>query len=351
MDNTRKVFREIKADAMLTASPDLRVYLTGFPSSFGFVYTDAQETVFFTDPRYAEGAKAALKDSYISVEVAQSEDSVLDFVKSRKIKKLAVPVERVTLPQYQKLRARRFRIVDSMPAFTQAMAVKSAEEISHIAKACEIAEEAYLQLLGMLKEGMTETETAGFLEYLMRKSGAENRSFETIAAFGKNTSVPHHAPGNTKLQKGMPVLLDFGCKYGGYCSDITRTFLFGKGEESGEFIRAYEAVYAAHMAAAENIRAGMTGKRADAFARDKLKEQGLDKFFTHSLGHGIGINIHEYPTLSMRSEQKLECGMVFSVEPGVYFENKFGIRIEDTVRLEEGGAVSFMKTDKKLAVL
>lgn len=350
MDNTRKVFREIKADAMLTASPDLRRYLTGFPSSFGFVYTDAQETVFFTDPRYAEGAKAALKDSYISVEVAQSEDSVLDFVKSRKIKKLAVPLERITLPQYQKLRARRFRIVDSMPAFEDNMCFKTDEEIGFIAEACKIAESGYLDFLGSVKEGMTESEAAGLLEYYMRRHGAEDRSFETIAAFGKNTSVPHHAPGNTKLQKGMPVLLDFGCKYGGYCSDITRTFLFGNNDD-GEFKTVYEHVLEAHRIAAENIRAGITGEEADAFARDHLKKYGLDKFFTHSLGHGIGINIHEAPKLSARSLEILRNGMVFSIEPGVYFEGKFGIRIEDSVMLENGRVRSFMQTDKKLAVL
>ena len=350
MDNTRKVFREIKADAMLTASPDLRRYLTGFPSSFGFVYTDAQETVFFTDPRYAEGAKAALKDSYISVEVAQSEDSVLDFVKSRKIKKLAVPLERITLPQYQKLRARRFRIVDSMPAFEDNMCFKTDEEIGFIAEACKIAESGYLDFLGSVKEGMTENEAAGLLEYYMRRHGAEDRSFETIAAFGKNTSVPHHAPGNTKLQKGMPVLLDFGCKYGGYCSDITRTFLFGNNGD-GEFKTVYGHVLEAHRIAAENIRAGITGEEADAFARDHLKKYGLDKFFTHSLGHGIGINIHEAPKLSARSLEILRNGMVFSIEPGVYFEGKFGIRIEDSVMLENNRVRSFMQTDKKLAVL
>lgn len=350
MDNTRKVFREIKADAMLTASPDLRRYLTGFPSSFGFVYTDAQETVFFTDPRYAEGAKAALKDSYISVEVAQSEDSVLDFVKSRKIKKLAVPLERITLPQYQKLRARRFRIVDSMPAFEDNMCFKTDEEIGFIAEACKIAESGYLDFLGSVKEGMTESEAAGLLEYYMRRHGAEDRSFETIAAFGKNTSVPHHAPGNTKLQKGMPVLLDFGCKYGGYCSDITRTFLFGNNGD-GEFKTVYGHVLEAHCIAAENIRHGITGEEADAFARDHLKKYGLDKFFTHSLGHGIGINIHEAPKLSARSLEILRNGMVFSIEPGVYFEGKFGIRIEDSVMLENNRVRSFMQTDKKLAVL
>lgn len=335
---------------MLTVSPDLRRYLTGFASSFGFVYTDAQESVFFTDPRYAEGARAALKNTFIAVEVAKSEETVLDYIKSKKIKTLAVPTERLTLVQYGMLKKRKFKLFDCMPALNAAMSVKTEEEIACIARAADIAEKAYLALLEELKEGMTENETAGLLEYLMRKYGAEDRSFETIAAFGKNSSVPHHAAGADKLKRGMPVLLDFGCKFGGYCSDITRTFLFGNSADD-EFKTVYGRVLEAHKIAAENIRDGMTGKSADALARDYLKKFGLDKFFTHSLGHGIGVNIHEAPRLSQTSTDVLKNGMVFSIEPGVYFEGKFGIRIEDSVTIENERVKSFMKTEKGLTVL
>ncbi len=350
MDNTKKLFRAIKADAMLTSSEDLRAYLTGFSSSFGFVYTDAQESIFFTDPRYAEGAKKALKDEFIAVEIAKSEASVLDYIKSKKIKRLAVPLGRLTLPRAQALKKRRFRLEDSLSAFTAAMSVKSDPEKDCIARACSIAEHAFELWLGQIREGMTENEAAGLLEYLMRKCGASDRSFETIIAFGKNTAIPHHAPDATVLRCGMPVLADFGCRYGGYCSDMTRTFLFGKGEGQEDFARVYEKVLEAHLLCAEKIEAGMTGKAADAIARDHLRGYGLDKFFTHSLGHGIGINIHEFPTLGPNGADLLEDGMVFSIEPGVYFEGKFGIRIEDSVLLD-GGVKSFMKTDKKLTVL
>ncbi len=327
----------------------MRAYLTGFESSFGFVYTDAQESLFFTDPRYAEGAKEALKHEFIGVMVAKNEDSVFDYIKSKKVKKLAVPLERLTHPEYEKLR-RKFKLTDSTPVFREAMSVKSEEELDKIAKACEIAERAYGMLLAELKEGMTENETAGYLEYLMRKCGAQDRSFETIAAFGRNSSVPHHAPDDTRLKSGMPVLLDFGCKVGGYCSDITRTLWFG-GKPDEEFADVYGSVLKAHELAKEQIHAGMKGKDADAIARNYLQSRELDKFFTHSLGHGIGINIHEYPTLSPKGEGVLKDGMVFSIEPGVYFEGKFGIRIEDSVRLENGKVVSFMKSDKNLLVL
>ena len=349
MDNTKKIFREVNAEAMLTADEDLRRYLTGFPSSFGYVYTDAGESVFFTDPRYAEAAKQALAGTFTAVEIARSEDAVLEYVKEKGIRSLAVPFERVSLPLYEKLHKQRWKLTDSMSAFTAAMAHKDGHELACIREACRIAEEAFALLLPELKEGMTELEAAGMLEYLMLRGGAEDRSFKTIAAFGRNTSVPHHASGTAKLQNGMPVLLDFGCKYGGYCSDMTRTFCFGKPD--AEFKQAYMAVLEAHMAAAEGIRAGQTGKQADALARDVLAGYGCDKFFTHSLGHGIGINIHEYPTLGPRSEQILEENMVFSIEPGVYFEGKFGIRIEDSACMAGGRAESFMRSAKELIVL
>ena len=351
MDNTRKIFREIRADAMLTESADFRFYLTGFSSSFGIVYTDAQESVLFTDPRYAEGAKSALKNTFIGVEIAKDRSTVYDYVKSKKVRKLAVPFERITMPQWKDMADRHFKLVDSMPVFRRSMAVKTADETALIAKACRIAEQAYADVLASLKEGMSENETAALLEYRMRTNGAEDRSFETIVAFGKNSSVPHHASDGTKLAKGMPVLFDFGCKCSGYCSDITRTFLFGKNEESAEFCSVYGHVLEAHMLAAEKIASGMPGKEADAIARNHLKDHGLDKFFTHSLGHGIGINIHEAPTLGPSGEEMLSDGMVFSIEPGVYFEGKFGIRIEDSVTLRGGKVESFMKTDKKLTVL
>ena len=186
----------------------------------------------------------------------------------------------------------------------------------------------------------------------MRYLGAQGLSFDTIVAFGPHAAVPHHETGETKLQFGDEVLIDFGCRVNGYCSDITRTFLFGDDGKHEEFKKAYAHVLKAHELAKEKIVAGMTGKEADAVARDYLKENGYGELFTHSLGHGIGLNVHEFPSVSPRGETKLENGMVFSDEPGVYQAGEYGIRIEDTVTLKDGKVVSFMsKTDRKLIVL
>jgi Xaa-Pro aminopeptidase len=185
----------------------------------------------------------------------------------------------------------------------------------------------------------------------MRKEGASGTSFDTIVAFGENSSVPHHETGERRLKFGDIVLIDFGCKYNGYCSDCTRTFLFGDDGKHEEFKKAYAHVLKAHMLVKEKLTPEMGCRQADGIAREYLKEQGLDKYFTHSLGHGIGINIHEYPTVSPKSDSILKNGMVFSDEPGVYLEGKFGIRIEDTITLKGGKVISLTDTDKNLIIL
>ena len=235
----------------------------------------------------------------------------------------------------------------------QAMTVKNEWELENISKACEIAEKAFLALLPEIKEGMTETEVVALLEYNMRKLGAQGLSFEPIVAFGPHAAVPHHETGSTKLRFGEEILIDFGCKVNGYCSDITRTFLFGDDGKHEEFKKAYAAVLQAHELAKEQITSGMTGAEADAVAREYLKSQGYGELFTHSLGHGIGLNVHEYPSVSPRNTtSKLVDGMVFSDEPGVYKAGEYGIRIEDTVTLKDGKIKSFMSlTDRKLIIL
>ena len=199
---------------------------------------------------------------------------------------------------------------------------------------------------------MTETEVAAILEYNMKVLGAYSTSFDTIVAFGAHAAVPHHETGATKLKFGDEILMDFGCKVNGYCSDITRTFLFGDDGKHGEFKKAYQAVLTAHNLVKETAKAGMTGKEIDAIARDFLDKAGYGKLFTHSLGHGIGLNIHEYPSISPKGETIVTDGMVFSDEPGVYAAGEYGIRIEDTVAFQGGKIVSFMtKTDRNLVIL
>ncbi|MDE7306986.1 MAG: M24 family metallopeptidase, partial [Clostridia bacterium] len=274
----------VGAEAVLTEAGDLRKYLTGLSTSFGYVLTDIDGTTFYTDSRYLEGAANALKDADISVRQFIAPLSRI----LKKYKEVAIPVGRTLYPDYIKLTNDGLKIVDSLPAFTSAMSVKEDYELAYIERACSIADRAFTSLLDSIKEGMTENDVAATLEYLMRKFGASGTSFETIVAFGENSSVPHHETGSRKLKFGDIILIDFGCKYGGYCSDCTRTFLFGDDKKHDDFKKSYSAVLEAHNKAKAEITCGMTGREADAIARDCLKKYGLDKCFTHSLGHGLG---------------------------------------------------------------
>lgn len=348
-EKLKKICQNTNADALFLEADFLRRYVTGFYSTDGYVVLDQNSCRFVADLRYFEAAEKALSGS--GVEVIEG-----SYPKAKELlapyHKLGVPYPFVTLSRAEALKADGFELIDCMPALKEAMCIKTEREIALIQKACEIAEEAFLLLLPELKEGMTETDAAALLEYNMRKLGASGTSFDTICAFGANGSVPHHETGLTKLKFGDPVLIDFGCKVEGYCSDITRTFLFGDDGKHEKFKQYYEEVYRAHEAVKERLKAGMTEKEGDEIARGSLRAAGLDKYFTHSLGHGVGLQIHEYPTLYPRGENVLKDGMVFSDEPGVYLPGEFGIRIEDTVYLKDGKVVSFMnQTEHKLVVL
>lgn len=347
INNTEKIFKAVSAQAVLTEQSDLRQYLTGMSTSFGYVLSDGKGATFYTDPRYMEMAEKVLASSGIAVKLF--EGSLEKLLKP--YREVAVPLSRTLYKDWRRLADMNLKIVDSSTAFETAMAVKEDEEIGFIKKACEITDKAFVDLLGRIREGMSENEVAAELEYLMRNYGASGTSFETIVAFGENSSVPHHETGFRKLKFGDIILIDFGCKYSGYCSDCTRTFLFGDDGDHTEFKEAYGHVLGAHMWAKEQITEGVRGRQADAFARDYLHNYNLDRYFTHTLGHGIGINIHELPYLSPKSCEILKNNMVFSDEPGVYFEGKFGIRIEDTVMLKDGEVVSLTDSDKKLTVL
>lgn len=332
-------------DAVILTDGKLRAYFTGFRSTFGFLVILPSGMTLFTDNRYLEGAKAVLSGK-VDVKLGVNADGALQLIKDSGAKTLGYVGSATLVPEYEVLKQSGLNLVDVTREVEAKMAVKTEEELSVIEVACHIIEDVYAEILDYLTVGVTEKDVANEMEYRFRKHGASDRSFETIAAFGENAAVPHHESGERQLKEGDVVLLDFGCVYKGYCSDMTRTFVFGTPSE--EFVKDYNAVLGAHLVAADGIRAGMTGKEADALARNYLKERNLDTLFTHSLGHGIGVNIHEFPRLTPSGETALSGGMVFSIEPGIYKPSKYGIRIEDTVTLSGGKVKSYMKQPKSL---
>ena len=347
--NGKKILNLVDAEAVYTACEYQMRYITGFAAENGAVVVDKDGVTLYTDSRYIEAAEKLFAGTDVTPTLWNGK-TLKDLLE--KYKTVAISFDETSHAHYLKLQEVGVELVNADEAFKKAMTVKNDWELSCIQKACEIAEDAFNALLPEIKEGMTETEVAALLEYKMRALGAEGLSFPTIVAFGAHAAIPHHETGVTKLQFGDEILIDFGCRVNGYCADITRTFLFGDDGKHEEFKKAHAHVLKAHELAKEKIVAGMTGKEADAIARDYLKEQGYGELFTHSLGHGIGLNVHEFPGVSPRSESVLENGMVFSDEPGVYVAGEYGIRIEDTVTLKDGKVVSFMgKTTRELIVL
>ena len=190
---------------------------------------------------------------------------------------------------------------------------------------------------------MTEIQAAKLLEGIMAELGGQGLAFDTIMAFGKNTANPHHTNSNLKLKKEMPVLVDFGCRYKGYCSDMTRTFWFGK-NPSAEFKHYFEAVYEAYTVANKALKAGKGAKELDSIARNYFEDNfDVAKYFIHSLGHNLGLEIHERPILSPKSTDTVKENAITTIEPGLYFKNKFGIRYEDTFLITKTGSIKLTK--------
>lgn len=326
-----------------------RLYFTGYQSTDGYLVLGRDFKYFVIDSRYFYAAKKLLSKQGIKVILGSNYDELKRIAEENDIEVLGVDYTKTTMSDYDVFVKSGYKLKDVSQEIKDLMLIKSEADLSKTQRACKIAETALKQILPFIKEGVKERELAAELEYRMKMLGASGTSFETIVAFGKNSAVPHHVTGETVLKQNMPVLIDFGCVYKGFCSDMTRTFYYGTPDK--EFKNAYRAVYLAHVAAAENISEGTECIAADAFARNVLKENGMDKYFTHSLGHGIGVNIHEAPAVSPKGKGVLKSGMIFSIEPGVYFDGKFGIRIEDSVTLRDGKVRSFMTFTKKLKVL
>lgn len=343
-----KTFKLKKGEALLLSDERGRRYLTGFDSSFGYALVTPSQKYFYTDKRYLSAAKDFLAGKGWQTEEFTDLSAVGARAAQSGAKNLLIDYAATTLKEYAALKAMKLPFKDANRRLESLFAVKDKEEIACVAKACEIAEKAFYKTLEFVKEGVSEKQLANELETRMLEYGAEKTSFDTIVAFGANSAVPHHKTGAAKLVRNTPVLMDFGCVYEGYCSDMTRTFVFG--EPSDEFVDAYAAVLEANLAAEEHIRTGMECAAADKIARDVLKDAGFGGAFTHSLGHGIGVAIHEYPTVGPRGTGKLKSGTVFSIEPAVYFEGKFGIRIEDTVVLK-GGVKRLFKDEKNLFLI
>ena len=325
-----------------------RRYFSGVDIADGYLIV-CDEFVYFTDARYYSAAKKTLDKLGIIAKLYKSTADIRDYLRSRGITSAYMDFSRTTLAEYAEYKMLFNVIEDCAPRLSSFREIKSEEELKSIKKACKIAQRAVTDAFDFLTANITELEVKDFIEERYKSLGASGASFDTIVAFGKNSAVPHHETGKRRLKDGDVVLIDTGAKVDGYCSDITRTAFFGKPDK--EFIKVYNAVLSANIKAEQGICAGISGKDADKIAREELKVFGYGEYFNHSLGHGVGLEIHESPRLSPSSETELKDGAVFTIEPGVYLDGKFGVRIEDTCVMQGGKAVRLFTDSKKLKII
>ncbi len=334
--------------AYLVTDRLMRKYLTDVDIAEGYLVV-GRESAYFTDARYFFAAKEKLSGVGITAKLFCGLDGVFEYIKSIEAKELLIDFSTTTVREFNDYKKYAIDLKDSSEYFEKVRSIKTPSEIEKISVACKIAQTAYHNAIEKVYNGITELQLKNLIEGEIIEQGAQGASFDIIVAFGKNSAVPHHETGETKLQVGMPILIDMGAICDGYMSDITRMAYFGTPSE--RFLDAYEAVYSANLKAEQEIYAGMEAVVADGVAREYLKNIGYGEYFTHSLGHGVGMQIHEYPTLSPKSVTKLENGMVFTIEPGVYFDGEFGIRIEDTVLMENGKIKRLFSDDKSLKII
>jgi Xaa-Pro aminopeptidase len=328
--------------------PNVR-YLSGYSGSSGALFITRKASIFITDFRYTDQAKKQVKGSRVVVS-KKNPVAALEDIKEAKVKNLRIGIEenRLTVAQ-KKLLGRTLPdaiLIDTADMVEDFMICKDKAEIDDIKTAVNISDVAFERILGILKPGLKERDVAAELEYQMKMLGAEREAFESIVASGYRSALPHGVASDKKLKKGEFITFDFGALYNNYCSDITRTVVLGKANARQKKI--YKIVQRAQMAAIRKIRAGRTGKEVDTAARNVIERAGYGKNFGHGTGHGIGLEVHAAPRVSMLGMQPLKSNMVITIEPGIYISGWGGVRIEDDVVVRPKGCLVLNKAPKNL---
>ncbi len=350
LQKLRKALQEQSIDGILITNEFNRRYMTGFTGTAGVAIVSQNDAVFITDFRYTEQAAAQVQDFRIVKHEATIIEEMATQVNNMGIKLLGFERDTVSYGTYELYKNNiQADLVPISGLIEKIRLIKTQQEINIIKVACEIADHAFTHILNFIKPGKTELEVSNELEFFMRKQGATQSSFDTIVASGLRSALPHGVATNKVIDKGDFVTLDYGALYNGYISDITRTVAVG--EPSEKLVDMYNAVLASQLLALEKVGPGLTGIQADAIARNYLTEKGYGAAFGHSLGHGIGLEVHEGPGLSIRSEAVLEPGMAVTIEPGVYLPGIGGVRIEDDILITETGNELLTHSSKELIIL
>ncbi|MEA4115218.1 aminopeptidase P family protein [Mycoplasma sp. 744] len=342
-----KIFDNEKIDALVSSSPQTRLWYSKVQTSDGYIIIEKDKAYLFVDSRYIEYAKKYAKN----VEVVLLENSLTlkDFFENKKYKKIALEKDYLVYQEYEYLK----NIINPNEIVfiygQDLRIIKSKEEIEIMQKTIDISLKSYEELLKWVKPGMTEKEVAARLNYLMKLNGADKESFDEIVATSKNSAEPHHHPTDDILIEGELLKIDFGALYKGYSADITRTIILGgeKKVNNPELLKIKKIVEEAAKLGRDAVKPGIYASEIDKICRDYIIEQGYGKYFVHSTGHGLGIDVHEKPGVSKFSDVILEPGMIITVEPGIYIEGLGGARNEDDVLVTETGRYVFSQSNEK----
>lgn len=327
--------RDHSAEAYISFSAyDIR-YFTNIDAE-GCMLVSSDQCTLFLSPIYYRQAADSDNRSVKIIETVKGLEDISGFLKSKDIGKIGLDYRDLSAQQYLYF-ADAFKCIDMTDVTKIIRMIKEKEEINTIQRASYAARNAFLKIYPLIQPGVTEKELADELTYQLRKAGAQKEAFETIVASGINASYPHHRPTDKKVQNGEFLMIDFGAQIDGYNSDTTYTFLIGqKDDEKREL---FNAVFHARLFATEMIAPGKTKvKEVEERARKELAKYDLNKYFTHSLGHGVGLEVHEFPYVNLKNDMVIQPNMIFTIEPGIYIPGKLGIRLEHMVLIKENDA-------------
>jgi len=325
-------------DCFLVAEPKNMQYLTGFSGgSMLLVPRDGERILFVYGVNY-EAAKVKTRDALVELVKADEDltEKIIGRLEDLNVRNVGFDSLKASTYLRLKESAAKITFRDAGDIIWTLRKVKDPSEVSFMKKAAELTSLGIRKAAEILNAGLTEREVAAEMEYDMRKSGSDGVAFDTIVSSGPNSAFPHGGCGDRIIRRGDLVIVDVGAKYRDYCSDLTRTFIVGK--PSSKQVKIYEIVKEAHDLALKNARAEVKARELDGIARDYISKAGYGEYFVHSLGHGVGLDIHEPPTLSLKSKEVLVEGNVVTIEPGIYIPRFGGVRIEDTVLILKDGA-------------
>lgn len=358
MDNIKKmrqVFVDNQGlDAVLITSKPNKFFLGGLYSSRGYVLLQKSipTPLYFVDYRSVEELQNSITEGEI-IELRKDDHPqkiLANYLNDYKIKNVGLESDDVTVKTFSKLKKLTSDIDWQAVRVDQYRWVKNASEIFKITKACEIASQAYINILQLIKVGMTEAEVANHLVFEMKRLGAEKESFDTIVASGVRGALPHGKASDKQLKHGDFVTIDFGAKYQGYCSDMTRTFVMGEVKNT-QMHEIYISVQRAQEKVMSEAKAGIKCADMDRLARKSISDDGYGEYFVHHLGHGVGIECHESPRFSLDTDVELAANMIMTNEPGIYVPGLGGVRIEDTILITEDGCQQLTTAPKELIVI